>query len=411
MTPQWRNWVGNQSGTPAALAAPTTEGEVRQVVRSAVARGEHIRPAGTGHSFSDVCLTDGTVLDMAGVRGIVAVDPGARTATVRAGTPIADLGDPLWENGLSLKNQGDIDTQQIAGAVSTATHGSGLLLQNMSASVVALRLVTAGGDVVTVDASEPDLLAAAQVSVGMLGVITELTLSVRDAFLIRERVEHWTLEQLAQDWSGTFAGSHHVALHYYPTATAHELFDFDGTGTDLTGMSRVTFGDVVEADPTARDDADGTQSIGSRTGRPYRIYPQYCAPNFHELEYMVGFDDGFAAFTDVLDVFARFPERAIYPIEVRVTEADTAFLSPNYERRSVVISVSGEPGTDYLPFLTAVHEVLLPYGARPHWGKLHMFPRGQLERVLPRHRDFVEIRRRLDPGGTFLNPTLAGLFA
>lgn len=404
--PSWRNWMGNQSCSPAVLAMPTTEADVQAAIRAAAAAGRGVRAAASGHSFGPVCTTEGTLLAMAGLHGIRRIDAEARTVTMLPGTTIAELGDPLLAEGLALRNQGDIDAQQIAGAISTATHGSGIRLQNMSASVRALRLATADGDVLEIDDDAPELLAAAQVSVGMLGVLTEVTMAVRPAYRIRETIEYWDLTELATRWRRGFEGSHHFSFHYFPTASANDLFDFPApAGSDLTGMSRVTTCEVVDADEPERMDGS------PRVGRPDRIYPQYCAPNFHELEYMVDFEDGQDAFGEVLEVIARFPDLATYPVEVRSTAADSAFLSPNHERRSLVISVSGAPERPYRPFLQAVHDVLLRYRARPHWGKLHRFDREQLEQVLPQHGDFVRLRRQLDPTGMFMNDFLRPLFS
>ncbi len=406
VTPAWTNWVGNQSCRPAEIVSPETEAEVQSAVRSAASAGRSLRAAASGHSFSPICTTDGTLLDMSRLAGIVGIDAQAETVTVYPGTTIAALGDPLWEHGLALRNQGDIDSQQIAGAVSTATHGSGIALQNMSASLRAARLVTASGEVVEIDERMPELLAAAQVSVGMLGVFTELTLALRPAYQLRETLRYWDLDELSRGWADGFRSSHHFTFHYFPTAAANDLFDFEAPpGLDLTRMSRVTTCEIVGLDET-----EDLQSE-PRVGRPYRVYPQYCAPNFHELEYMVDLADGQDAFGEVLEVFDRFPEFATYPIEVRSTAADGAHLSPNHERASLVISVSGEPGRAYQPFLQAVHDVLLGYRARPHWGKLSRFTREELESVLPRHGDFVALRRQLDPEGIFLNEWLRPLFA
>ena len=123
-------------------------------------------------------------------------------------TTIGEFGVPLWEHGLSLVNQGDIVAQQIAGAVSTATHGSGLRLGSFSSGVRRIRLVTAGGAIVEIGEDEPERLHAAQVGVGMLGAIVELELEVAAAYRLSERIEHWSwdeawgsFDELAQDAS------------------------------------------------------------------------------------------------------------------------------------------------------------------------------------------------------------------
>lgn len=124
-TSPWTNWVGNQSFSPAFAATPRDEEEVAALVRQAAERGVGVRVAGAGHSFTPVVETDGVLLDLRALSGVVGTDSETKRATALAATPIHDFYEPLWKSGLALRNQGDIDTQQIAGAVATGTHGSG----------------------------------------------------------------------------------------------------------------------------------------------------------------------------------------------------------------------------------------------------------------------------------------------
>ena len=143
--------MGNQSFTPGFAAAPRDEEEVAALVRGASERGCGVRVAGARHSFTPIVETDGLLLDLSALRGVVAADPGRKRATALAGTLIRDFYEPLWAEGLALKNQGDIDTQQIAGAVATATHGSGIRNTCFSGVVRGVRLVTATGEVRDID--------------------------------------------------------------------------------------------------------------------------------------------------------------------------------------------------------------------------------------------------------------------
>ena len=122
----WSNWVGNQSFMPGYAAAPRDEDELAALVRDASERGAGVRVAGARHSFTPIVETDGLLLDLSALRGVIEADRTRKRATALSGTLIRDFYEPLWREGLALKNQGDIDTQQIAGAVSTATHGSGI---------------------------------------------------------------------------------------------------------------------------------------------------------------------------------------------------------------------------------------------------------------------------------------------
>ncbi len=115
------NWVGNQSCSPAQIVAPASEAEVQEAVRDA----RQVRCVAAGHSFTPVHLTDGTLLTMDGLHGVLGVDAATGRASALPGTTVGALGLPLWDAGFALGNQGDIDTQGIAGAIGTCTHGSG----------------------------------------------------------------------------------------------------------------------------------------------------------------------------------------------------------------------------------------------------------------------------------------------
>lgn len=404
---EWSNWAGNRRCTPAQRHIPTTVDEVRAAVVTARDAGLPVRVAASGHSYTDICTTAGMLIEMRELTGITRIDANARHVTLSAGTRIEHIGDPLWAAGLSLHNQGDIEAQQIAGATSTGTHGSGLKLRNLAAAVQALDLVTADGSTMTIDETTPDLLAAARVSVGMLGVITSLTLDVAPAFKISEVVQHWPYEELMQRWHDAFASHRHFSMFWCPTSTAHDLYDLEcPPDVDMADVARVKM-----CDPVPMDTPDDMAVIGSRVGRPYRIYPQFCAPNLHELEYMLPFEHGVEAFDIVRRIVLDDPEFGIFPVEVRSTAGDDAMLSPNYGGDSIVISVSGQPGKEYEPFLRRIHDALNDFGSRPHWGKMHYFTRDELSAVLPRHGDFVDIRRELDPQGMFLNDSLRPLYS
>src|SRR6218665_417735 len=162
----WRNWVGNQSCIVRYKGAPTSEGALAEMVREATSSGLNVRCAGSGHSFTPVALTSGLHLTLSGLQGITHIDTARKRVSVHAGTTINTLGKALKRSGLSMINQGDIDSQALAGALTTGTHGTGLKLGNMASQIVGMRLVQPDGSILVVDESQPDLLHAARVSVG-----------------------------------------------------------------------------------------------------------------------------------------------------------------------------------------------------------------------------------------------------
>ena len=122
----WRNWAGLATARPAQVLSPTSTEQVVDAVHAARHSGLHIRMVGTGHSFTDVAVTDGLMLLPDRLVGLRGIDREAMTATVLAGTPLHLLNTWLAEARLSLHNMGDIDRQTVAGAISTAPEsGSG----------------------------------------------------------------------------------------------------------------------------------------------------------------------------------------------------------------------------------------------------------------------------------------------
>src|ERR1700759_2096297 len=169
----WRNWVGNQSFVARHMAEPGSEDELAALVREASRQHLPIRVAGSGHSFTPVVATSGLMLSLKNMQGLVSADLDRKRVVVRAGARIGDIGRALREIGLSLANQGDIDTQAIAGALSTGTHGTGIGLGYLSSQAVGMRLVQPDGSVLEIDGDrDAETMAAAQVSIAMLGVIS-----------------------------------------------------------------------------------------------------------------------------------------------------------------------------------------------------------------------------------------------
>jgi FAD/FMN-containing dehydrogenase len=183
----WRNWVGNQSFIARHKAEPSSEDELAALVHEASSLNLPIRVAGAGHSFTPVVVTSGLLLSLKNIQGLVSADLDRKRVVVRAGTGIGDIGQELKRIGLSLANQGDIDTQAIAGALSTGTHGTGIELGCLSSQMVGMRLVQPDGSILEIDGDrDTATMAAAQVSIGMLGVISTITLQAISAYNLKE---------------------------------------------------------------------------------------------------------------------------------------------------------------------------------------------------------------------------------
>ncbi|MDP0926784.1 D-arabinono-1,4-lactone oxidase [Paracoccus onubensis] len=403
----WRNWVGNQSCVRAARGAPQSEDELCAMIADATAKGLNVRVAGSGHSFTPVALTNGLHLTLANMKGVKSIDHEKRRVTASAGTTFNDLVKVLKAEGLSMINQGDIDSQAIAGALTTGTHGTGAALPVLADSIVGMRLIQPDGSVQIVDESTPELLLASRVSLGTLGAISEMTLQLTDSYRLHEKIWREDFDS-AMERHDELAETHrHFSFFWCPYEESRHCYCLpDTSATSKTGRST----DVCEMKVIDITDAEPFETEFEKVAYSSDVYPIEYIANFHELEYAVPREHGKDAVRAVRKLMLEeFPD-AIYPIEYRFTAGDEAWLSPFYRQDSVTVSVSGEPGKDYWDYLRAVDRILRSYGSRPHWGKMHFLTGEDVTSIYPRADDFRELRRKLDPEGFYLNDHLAQLF-
>ena len=406
----WRNWVGNQSFIARHRADPDSEDELAALVREASLQNLPVRVAGSGHSFTPVVATSGLLLSLKNMQGLVSADLDRKRVVVRAGTRIGDIGRALKRIGLSLANQGDIDTQAIAGALSTGTHGTGIGLGCLSSQAVGMRLVKADGSIFEIDGDrDTETMSAAQVSIGMLGVISTITLQAISAYSLKETLWREDFNSCMERHDELTTNNRHFSFFWCPVAESRRLYCLP----DVASVSKVKREhDVCEMKVMNVTDEPpySNEKTFERVAYSSEIYPIEYIPNFHELEYAIPVETGKEALRQIRELMLTKHTDCIYPVEYRSVAGDSGMLSPYYQRPSVTISVSGGPGIDYWSYLLDVDAILRRYGARPHWGKLHFNRADDMPLLYPRFHDFQAIRHKVDPSGCFLNDHLRNLF-
>ena len=206
----WRNWSGSQSCQPRARLAPANLAELQQLVRDSAGP---LRPVGAGHSFTALVPTDGEIVSLARISGLIDHDAEKQQATFFAGTQLSAMGGPLHEVGQALINMPDIDEQVLAGALATGTHGTGAEITGLPAFVTGLELITASGEALWCDAdANPEVFEAARLSLGALGVVSKIRMQNTAPY--RSRRESWIA-----DWEETLAQADALAA-------AHRNFEF-----------------------------------------------------------------------------------------------------------------------------------------------------------------------------------------
>lgn len=402
MLPSWTNWSGTITCTPRTIAAPESEAEIRALIGVAAQTHATVRVTGTGHSFVPLCASDDLLLSLDNLQGIVAIDQAAQQAIVWAGTKIHQLGDPLWDAGLAMANMGDIDRQSIAGAISTGTHGTGCTLGSISTQVVGLRIVTATGEIIECSPTRaPEIFRAAQVSLGALGVITQVTLQLLPAYYLHERTWAVPFEACMTNLDELIAANRHCEFFWSP-------------GEDACALKTLN--------PTELDQLPAAPTVPTVTGRlaryireeridrSYRIFPSERTIKFNETEFAVPAANGPDCLRELRHLMqTQFPE-VLWPIEYRTLAADTTDLSPAYNRATVTISLHQAAELPYQSFFAAAEAIFRNHHGRPHWGKLHTHMAHDLRALYPQWSNFQAVRGRLDPTGMFMNEHLHAIF-
>ena len=413
----WANWSGGQTSHPARWFVPANEDELVAAVR---AHSGTMRVVGSGHSFSPLVVTDDVLVSLDSLKGVAAHDPATVQATVWAGTRLHDLGDELWALGQGLVNQGDIDEQSLGGAVGTSTHGTGATLGSFSAQVRGLRLVTADGSVLECSAErDADVFHAACTSFGSLGIVTQIRLQNRAAYSLRERTYTMPVDDILRGLDGLIAQNRHFEFWPFFHADSALVKILNETTDPPTPPSRFS----LPVDPifhAACEVAHGFPPLATavqrllmaaapstdRVDRSYRIFPSPRTVRFNEMEYELPARHGPACVEEILTTVRQSDVDTLFPLEYRTVAGDDCWLSPFYQQPSVAISAHQYYKVDYRRLFAIIEPIFWKYEGRPHWGKLHTLGAKELAALYPKWDAFQMVRRRLDPGGKFLNPYL-----
>ncbi len=421
--PGWRNWAGDQRCSPAAIERPGTREELAAVVRRAAERGRTVRAVGSGHSFTDIALTDGVAVDLSRLDQLLEVDRGAGLVKVEAGIVLGELNRRLDQLGLAFANLGDIDRQTLAGSISTGTHGTGARSPSISAQVEAVELVLADGSSLEISAAtDPAALAGARIGLGALGLIYAVTVRVVPAFTLSRVDRPRPLAETLADLDRLNEELDHFEFYVFPhteTALCRET-----RRTDEPPKPRPRA--VVYAQEVALENGGGqllalagrhlpsqvprlariaAAGVGRSTkvDRSFRVFASERRIKFTEMEYGIPREHAAEAVRRVLEVAARARPPVAFPIEVRFAPADDALLSTAHGRDSCYVAVHQDRTLDWRPYFQAVEAVMDSYGGRPHWGKRHFQTASTLAPRYPRWADFLALRERLDPEGVFVN--------
>jgi alditol oxidase len=407
---QLANWAGNHVYRAAELHRPATLAQLRDIV----ARAPRVHALGTRHSFSDV----GDSAELVALEGLAAdvdVDPRGQTVTCGAWLKYGELAEALAAHGMALHNLASLPHISIAGAIATATHGSGDANGNLATAVCAIELVTSDGEVLTAARGEPDFDGLV-VGLGALGIVTRVTLDVEPAYEVRQRV---------------FEGLSWDALHEHfdaITASGYSVSVFTRWGETVDQVwikSRVT-----DAPEQERDELFGAVAATVDRHPILGLDPVNCTPQLgvpgpwsdRLPHFRMGFTpsngEEIQSEYHVARHHAEGAMRAVHALgatlggvlqvsEIRTIAADELWMSPQYRQPSVALHFTWMREPEAVArVLVELEAALAPFGAQPHWGKAFRATATEIAPLYERLPDFARLARRLDPRGAFRNDWL-----
>jgi L-gulono-1,4-lactone dehydrogenase len=419
----WHNWAGDQRCTPAAVQRPASIEELSGAIERAAQQGWRVRVAGSGHSFSDIACSDGLMLSLERLVGVLDVDRSSGLVRVQAGITIHELSRQLAAHGLALENLGDIDVQTIAGAISTATHGTGARLRNIPSQVSELTLVLADGSTLVCSPEhEPEVFRAACVGLGALGVIAEVTLRCVPAFTLRGVDAPAPLEGVLERFDELALGNDHFEFFVFPHA--HTALTRTNNRTDQQPRPRsrasAYVNDVLLTNsafellcrvgrrlpgtiPKLNRLVTTLAGCSVRVDRSFEIFASPRLVRFTEMEYALPRRHTATAVRRVMELVERGRFAVPFPIEARTVAPDDAFLSTAAGRDTGFVAVHMYNGMAWEPYFRAVAAIMDELDGRPHWGKRHFHTAATLRPRYPDWDRFQAVRARLDPDGRFAN--------
>jgi FAD-linked oxidoreductase len=418
----WRNWSGIASSYPALRAGPATDEDVLSVLRDGPAP---VRAVGAGHSFTALVPTNGTLLSLDGMAGIVDHDAVTHQATVLAGTRLGELGAALAAVGQCMPNLPDINKQSLGGAIATATHGSGVRSAALHAQIIAMRIATPALGLVDCSRTEhPEIFDVARVGLGAFGVVTRCRLQNVPSVRLLKRVEIRRTNEVIEDWPAMRERHRNAEFFVLPFTGMSATVTHDETERpvgsraqpqdsavlldlkwlrDWTGFSSALRRHLAQAAMAQLKPEESVEDA-------WKVLSNERDVRFNEMEYHVPRESQIDALKEILAAIETHRPDVFFPIEVRSIARDDAWLSPFHDRDSGSLAVHAYYKDDYQFLFELIEPILRRFGGRPHWGKLHSLSARELAPMYPRWRDAMEIRATLDPQGRLLNPFLRRLF-
>lgn len=409
------NWAGNlEYGTDHLYPAHS----LKQIA-SYVKKQNQFKVLGTRHCFNNIADSTHSFLSLKPLDEVVALDEKARTVTLGAGMTYGQLCPYLNRKGFALHNLASLPHISVAGACSTATHGSGEENGNLATAVAALEMVTARGELVRLSRqNDGEAFQGAVVGLGAIGVITKITLDVQPAYTMRQYVyENLPLRELKDHFDAIEASGYSVSL--FTDWQKDRIREVWIKSRDEAGQAFQATAEFFGATPATRNlhpiSELSAENCTEQMGAPGPWYERL--PHFRmgftpsagkelQSEYFVPRRHAIEAILAIERLREQVGPHLLIS-EIRTVAADKLWMSPCYERHGVTIHFTWKPDWPAVSkLLPVIEKELAPFEPRPHWGKLFAMSPAELKSRYERLPDFIQLSKKYDPLGKFHNAFL-----
>lgn len=427
------NWHHSVSIKPKLFSEPYFVEDVERLLEMAVHEKRKIRVVGAGCSPNKSAFCDDIMISLRNMKKIK-VFKEKRQIFVEAGATFHEINKALHQNGLGMFNLTSISEQTIGGAISFAIHGTGISLPSLASCVDSFTLVTPSeGSLFCSSTSNPEIFYAGIGNLGVLGVVTSMTLNVEDAFKLRACQEPSTLQKLMSggNLETLLQSNRHFRFWWFPHTDHVMQWSANKVSNDTPNKN---LGDRIAKQEWYLNYALETALLFGKFFPPISVIANKFAANFffnskteivnwspdvfnfdclfrqYVSEWAIDRKYCFEALEDLQNLIKRNPSWAVnFPVEVRFSAPDKGLLAPGYGRETCWIGIimykpfNFEPNPYWKTYFSEFQNIMEKYDGRPHWAKAGDLNSHQLEKIYPRYNEFCELRQRLDKDNIFLN--------
>ncbi len=393
------NWSGTVNFRDSEFASPSSMAEIQSLVAS----NAKIRARGSAHCFNEIADTSAIAISLEELSNEIEIDKDKRTVRVPAGMKYGELAVALHERGWAIHNMASLPHISVAGAVATATHGSGVGNGNLATAVKSLEVVLPDGSLKRISEGDANFQGYV-VGLGLTGVVVNLDLAIEPTFNISQTVYRgMSRESYIANLDEIMSLAYSVS--YFTTwaaAGGGEVWAKFKAGTTAPSELFEAYPATSNRHPLPGLNPEPCTEQMALSGPWHLRLPHFkmeftpSAGDEIQSEFFVARKDAPAALAALESIAPQINE-ILWVSEIRAIAADELWMSPHYQRDSIGIHFTWKKVEAVYEMVKVVEATLAQFGYRPHLGKVFSATPEYMKTVMPRIDDFKALVQEIDP--------------